>query len=216
MGAFYIYTLDYYRADEEVLNVMNRDGSSISRTRRLTIIKPNDENDRHTGLVFYPGGKVEAIAYTPLLEKLADRGITCVLVKMPFNLAVFDINAIDKVFDNFSGITDWYLAGHSLGGAMSSSYVNENSDHLAGLILLGAYPLNDEDIHTLVIYGTEDHGIDPSKLEYAHNIFEIVGGNHAYFGNYGEQKGDGRASISRQEQQDITVSKIMAFINEEQ
>ena len=39
----------------------------------------------------------------------------------------------------------------------------------------------------------------------------IAGGNHAYYGNYGEQSGDGKATITREKQQDDTVSAIVAF-----
>ena len=45
------------------------------------------------GFIFYPGVKVEANAYQPLMAELAREGVLCVLVEMPFNLAVFDINA---------------------------------------------------------------------------------------------------------------------------
>jgi len=214
VGAFYIYTLDYYRADEETLHAMSSSDSSIERFGRITVFNPKEETDSNTGFIFYPGGKVEAIAYAPLLKQLANQGITCVLVKMPFNLAVFDINACDKALSRVSNVSRWYLAGHSLGGAMASSYVDNNSDHLEGLILLGAYPINNEDIPTLVVYGSEDLGLDISKLSHTKNVFKIFGGNHAYFGNYGEQKGDGTASISRQTQQEIATTKIMAFINQ--
>ena len=33
----------------------------------------------------------------------------------------------------------------------------------------------------------------------------MEGGNHSQFGNYGEQKGDGKATISAEEQQRQTV-----------
>jgi len=169
--------------------------------------------DNETGLIFYPGGKVEAAAYYPLLDKLSKNGITCVLLKMPFNLAVFDIDAADKVYESLPDIENWYISGHSLGGAMASSYIEGNSDKLNGLILLGAYPINNEQLVTLAIYGSEDLGLDKSKLSSMKNVFEIIGGNHAYFGNYGEQKGDGKATISRDEQQKITVDEIIEFIN---
>ena len=40
----------------------------------------------------------------------------------------------------------------------------------------------------------------------------IEGGNHAQFGNYGEQEGDSAATVSRQEQQEQTVSAILEMI----
>ena len=43
-------------------------------------------------------------------------------------------------------------------------------------------------------------------------IVVIKGGNHANFGNYGHQKGDAKATISRKEQQNQTVKAINNFI----
>ena len=67
----------------------------------------------------------------------------------------------------------------------------------------------------MAIYGSQDIMLDLTKLEGTENKLEISGGNHAYFGNYGEQEGDGQASISREEQQAITVEKILGFISVE-
>jgi hypothetical protein len=213
MGGFILYTLDYYRAEPEVEKLMDREFTRIQTDDYFTIVFPDAKADRGVGLIFYPGGKVEAIAYLPLLKQLSDEGITCVLTKMPFNLAVFNTDAADQVYRIYPEIKHWFLAGHSLGGAMASSYVEENAEKLDGLILMGAYPINDADLPTLAIYGTEDIQLDLTKMRTAEQ-FVIEGGNHAYFGNYGEQEGDGLASISRQEQQTIAVETMIRFIEE--
>lgn len=211
---FYIYTLDYYRADNFAVQTVGSNPDRIQRNENLTVFYPEKQSDRNTGLIFYPGGKVEAIAYAPLLKKLSQNGITCVLVEMPFNLAVFNISAADRIYAKFPEIENWYLAGHSLGGAMASSYVGKNSNKLNGLILLGAYPINNADLPVLAIFGSEDIQLDRSKLEGVQNKLQIAGGNHAFFGNYGEQKGDGTALITREEQQAQTVEAMITFINE--
>ena len=41
----------------------------------------------------------------------------------------------------------------------------------------------------------------------------IDGGNHAQFGNYGEQRGDGKSVISGQDQQNQAVEAVREFIN---
>ena len=41
----------------------------------------------------------------------------------------------------------------------------------------------------------------------------IEGGNHAQFGDYGLQKGDGQAGISREEQQEITARLIEEMVS---
>ncbi len=210
LGGFYIYTLDYYRADQTAKDIIDS-GDNIITDGNITVFYSEEQSD--TGLIFYPGGKVETDAYAPLLKELSNKGITCVLIRMPFNLAVFNINAADKIYDEFSNISNWYICGHSLGGAMASSYVGNNSDKVDGLILLGAYPVNDSSLPTLAIYGSEDIKLDLTKLEDVQRKLEITDGNHAYFGNYGEQKGDGIASITRKEQQKQTVDAIQNFIN---
>ncbi len=210
--AFYIYTLDYYRASDYVEGLIEESQHQIEVDGGLTIIRPEKEAEDQQGIIFYPGGKVEAIAYMPLLLQLADEGITCVLVEMPMNLAVFNINGADKVVEKYSDIDEWYLMGHSLGGAMASSYMDKNYEQYEGLILLGAYPLNEIDINTLVLYGTYDVMLDLTNMYMAEEVHEIVDGNHAQFGDYGVQEGDGEAKISREEQQRIAVAYIRDFV----
>ena len=215
IGAFYIYTLDYYRATDDVHQLINSQKQRIEVNDKIIVVKPQATNDKEIGLIFYPGGKVEAIAYLPLLYQLSQKGITCFLTEMPFNLAVFKVDAAERVFEENPDINTWFIAGHSLGGAMASNYMKRNYNKVAGMILLGAYPINDANVPTLAIYGSQDIMLDLTKLEGTENKLEISGGNHAYFGNYGEQEGDGQASISREEQQAITVEKILGFISVE-
>ncbi len=215
-GGFYIYTLDYYRVNAMDIEKLEASQVSIDSDDQRTIFYPDDDIDRSTALVFYPGGKVEYTAYTPLLVKLAEEGITGILVNMPFNLAVFNINAADKIFDLLPNIKNWYIGGHSLGGAMASSYASDNSESIKGLILLAAYPVDDISMPVLAVYGSNDGVLDITKLQNIKSIVEIEGGNHAYFGNYGEQDGDGTASITREEQQEETVAAIMDFIKSNQ
>ena len=74
-------------------------------------------------------------------------------------------------------------------------------------------------MRALLIYGSEDQVMDREKYaESRTNVredvveFVIEGGNHAQFGSYGAQKGDGEASITGQEQIEITVSVIISFV----
>lgn len=209
--AFFSYVNDYRHADETALSLL-QNNPSIRQEGNLTILTPDVGNDTGRGLIFYPGGKVEDTAYLPLLEKLRTQGVTVALVKMPFNLAVFDINAADKVPDTVPSVSRWYIGGHSLGGAMASSFIAGKEDRFGGLILLGAYPVNDSPIPTLCIYGSEDIMLDKTKLTDVANVLELAGGNHAQFGNYGTQEGDGVASISREAQQTKAAEAMVAFL----
>lgn len=211
---FFAYTADYYHADEKA-RTMFAEGSGIREEDNLIIMTPDHPDGR--GFVFYPGGKVQAIAYIPLLEKLKGEGITCVLVKMPFNLAVLNANAANGVYDQVPGVQEWYIGGHSLGGAMASAYAQNNTDKVRGLILLGAYIYGDVDPgDALTVYGSEDRVMDRSKIDYTQNIVVVAGGNHAQFGNYGKQAGDGEAGISSDEQQAAAVQAILGFMQQKQ
>lgn len=220
VGAF-AYLLDSYEPTIEAVSATNS-------TMMVEVVNQKDylaflpkEATGKNGLIFYQGGKVEAEAYAPLMQELAGKGIPSYLVHMPFNLAIFDINAADAVIREESDVVNWYLAGHSLGGAMASSYAEKNEDQLAGLILLASYSavdLTEEDLSTLMIYGTADEVMNKETYEenrsFVPNAKELVleGGNHAQFGDYGEQAGDGTATMSAYEQLKKTVEAIVIFI----
>jgi hypothetical protein len=210
---FFLYVSDYYKADESAVEALNEDLKENNAIVKddLIIIPSKIKSD--TALIFYPGGKVEATSYYPLLSRFADNGITCVLVKMPFHLAVFDPSAADRVFDTLPEIKNWFIGGHSLGGAMASKYMSENPGKLKGLILLGAYVYGDvPSSKALTIYGTKDGVLDKEKIKDSDPQLPLVGGNHANFGNYGEQKGDQEAHMSREEQQEKTAEAVGEFV----
>lgn len=207
--AFAIYVSDYYRADSAALAQLQTD-PDIQVRDNLTVFTPETPGD--SALIFYPGGKVEATAYTPLLRQLKARGLTCILVQMPFNLAVFGSNAADAIYGQFPAIKHWYVGGHSLGGAMASIYAAGHPGSIDGLILLGAYLYGDYPAaKTLTVYGSLNTQVGDHVGD-TENVVVIQGGNHAQFGDYGAQRGDPPATISKQQQQAITVDAIMDFI----
>ncbi|MDE5596798.1 MAG: alpha/beta hydrolase [Lachnospiraceae bacterium] len=218
-----IYVNDYYRADEDAKLALLSD-----ETVKVEWIEDNViafvPEDAVAGLVFYPGGKVEYTAYAPLLHGLAEEGVLCVLYRMPCNLAVLSPNAAEGLQENFSGIENWYIGGHSLGGSMAAVHVAEHSDDYSGLILLAAYSTKDissSGLQVLSVYGTEDGVLNMEKYE--NNLTNlpadrkeciIEAGCHAQFGSYGEQDGDGTPGISGEEQRQITLEAIMELIGE--
>ena len=209
-GAFLWYVSDYYRAEDVALEVLAQD-NGISQRDNLTILSPTAPTD--TAIIFYPGAKVEAEAYLPLLDQIRQTGVTCILVHMPFNMAIFDANAAEEVIAQFPEFQHWYVAGHSMGGAMASKFASDHPDQVDGLILMGAYIYgNYLDEKALTIYGSLNQSVE-DHIDYTENIVEIEGGNHAQFGNYGPQKGDLPAAISAEEQQAQTVAAIEAFLS---
>ena len=208
-GAFFWYVSDYYRAEDAALEVLAQD-CGITVQDNLTILSPTYPTD--TAIIFYPGAKVEAEAYLSLLDQIRQTGVACILVHMPFHMAIFDANAAEAVIAQFPEYQHWYIAGHSMGGAMASQFASDHPDLVDGLILMGAYIYGDypaED--TLTIYGSLNQSVE-DNIDYTENIVEIEGGNHAQFGNYGPQKGDLPAAISAEEQQKQTVEAIEAFL----
>ena len=122
---------DYYRAEDVALEVL-AGGEHLEVRDNLTILSSSYPTD--TAIIFYPGAKVEAAAYLPLLNQLRQTGLTCILVEMPFHLAIFDVNAAEDVMSQFPDIRHWYIAGHSRGGAMASQFASEHPDEVDGLI----------------------------------------------------------------------------------
>lgn len=214
-AAFFIYAGDYYHADDAVLEAMNFDAAAVTAGDGYISYIPDGAE---TGLIFYPGGKVEYTAYAPLMLELADRGIACILVEMPFNLAVFDINAADGLQAAAPGVEHWYIGGHSLGGAMAASYLSKHEAEFDGLILLAAYSTSDlsaSELKVISVYGENDGVMKMEKHdEYLENLPEdtveevIEGGCHAYFGCYGEQDGDGVPTVSNERQIEETADII--------
>lgn len=173
------------------------------------------------GLIFYQGAKVDEASYAPLIRKIANEGILCIIAKMPFNFAIFDVDAAEDIIDEFDDIPiKWYISGHSLGGSMASMYAAKNKDEIEGVILLASYSTEDiSDLNVLSIYGTNDKILnlekyEETKVNYPKDLIEIIieGGNHAYFGSYGEQKNDGIATVSHNEQINITVEAVLNFL----
>ena len=212
-GGFLWYASDYYRAEDTALAVLAQE-DSITVRDNLTILSPSYPTD--TAIIFYPGAKVEGSAYLPLLDQLRQTGLTCILVEMPFHLAIFDVNAAEDVMAQFPDIQHWYIAGHSMGGAMASQFASEHPDEVDGLLLLGAYLYGDyPPADTLTVYGSLNQSVE-DKIDYTENVVEIAGGNHAQFGNYGPQEGDLPATISAEEQQAQAVAAISDFIAQRQ
>lgn len=206
---FFIYVADYYHADQAALDIL-KENQNIEIKDNLTILYPEVPGD--TALIFYPGAKVESLAYLPILDKIRDKGITCILVEMPFNLAIFDSDASEEIYQKLPEIKNWYIGGHSMGGAMASSYAAKNQDKVKGLILLGAYIYGDYPVSkTLTIYGSFNNNLE-KNIDYTENVVVIQGGNHAKFGNYGAQKGDPEGTITTEEQQNIAVDNIVDFV----
>lgn len=219
MAAWYVN--DYYHADSTALaTVADENGSAdgvVVRELSDKAIAFVPDNPT-AGLVFYPGAKVQPEAYAPLMQDCAEQGILCVLLKPTFNLALIDVNAADGVTAQFPEVNTWLIGGHSMGGVAASSYLSDHADDFDGIVFLASYPSNDLSAYNgaaLSVAGDLDHVLNRDNYEQAKSKLPadsvemvIAGGNHDHFGNYGDQAGDGTATISRENQQEQTADAI--------
>ena len=219
-AAFLAYASVYYRADPHALDMLESDGDvQVSRTDYgWRFDGPGEE----AALVFYPGAKVEETAYAPLLHGLAREGVDACLVKMPLRFAFLGIDSADAVMKRHD-YARWIIGGHSLGGSMAVEYAARHPDRVDGVVLLGSYGQKalDESVFELSVYGTEDglatrRDIEKNRAIAPPRYYEhaIQGGNHAQFGNYGIQSGDGAASVSAGDQQAETIRAILDALAE--
>jgi pimeloyl-ACP methyl ester carboxylesterase len=177
-----------------------------------------------TGLIFYPGGRVDFRSYAPALRQVAAAGFEVVLVKVPLNLAVFNSGAAAAAADAHPQVQSWAVGGHSLGGAMAALYAHGNPEDVNGLVLWASYPAGSNDLSSTnlpvaSIYGSRDGVAAQDQVESAQALLPastrwtlIEGGNHAQFGDYGEQAGDGVALISASEQWQQTARATVELL----
>lgn len=177
-----------------------------------------------TGFIIYPGGRVDFRSYAPLAHDIAAHGFFVALVRMPLNLAVFSPDRALHVIQAHPEITTWVVGGHSLGGAMAANFARKHLDLIDGLVLWAAYPapsdsLSDTTLAVLSISASEDGLATPEKIRQSRALLPattrwivLEGGNHAGFGQYGAQPGDGIATLAPEEQQRLVSAYTVEFL----
>jgi hypothetical protein len=199
------------------------DGAGVEVSDGATALEMRPAEPARTGLVFYPGARVDPRAYARLLRPVAEAGYPVVIVKQPYNLAILGIGAADRwVGDTDDGVDRWVVGGHSLGGAMAGSYASRERDELVGLLFYAAFPagdLSDRDLAVVSVSGTRDGLATPGKiadsvadLPPTAELVAIEGAIHAHFGDYGSQRGDGEPSIDRDTAQREIVTATLEFL----
>lgn len=176
-----------------------------------------------TGVILYPGGKVPPAGYAPPARAIAEGGYLAVVVSVPFNFAVFDIEAAQPVIDAHPEIEHWVVGGHSLGGAMAAQFLSGNPGAADGLVFWAAYSAADisaQDLAVASIYGTLDAGIpsitSPTAIANVGpdlTTTVIDGGNHEQMGWYTGQPNDPPATISRADQQAQVVAATLELLD---
>jgi len=174
-----------------------------------------------TGMIFVPGARVDSRAYAHVLRPLAEAGYLVAVLKEPFGFAVIDADHGQKVLDLHPEISHWVIGGHSLGGSVAASLA-DNDDSVEGLILFASYPADPiirNDLKVVSISGTADRFATPAdidasraKLPPTTSFVVINGAVHSSFGDYGDQPGDGTATIERSAAQAEIIKTTLALM----
>ncbi|MBT7073027.1 MAG: alpha/beta hydrolase [Anaerolineae bacterium] len=220
--AFVAWSLNPLEAMPEALTALESDDEVLVTDTDWMVFTPTT-GESDTGVIIYPGGHVDPRAYAPLAKEIAREGYLVILPPMPLNLAFTGINVADEIMQASPEIEHWYVGGHSLGGAMAAEYAADNAEKIDGLFLWASYSAESTDLSlipglkVLSIYGTEDGGAEEIRLSRERSPEDIAwmemdGANHAQFGWYGIQPGDGIATISRIEQQARILKETLVFI----
>jgi predicted esterase len=223
-GGFTVWASLPYPPMPEALQALQSDADVLVQEEPWLVFQPTKPVSP-TGLVLYPGGRVDPRAYAPLAHSIASQGYLTVIVPMPLNLAVLSPGKASQVLDSFPEIASWAIGGHSLGGAMAANFAIHHPGAVEGLLLLAAYPASSDDLSSsslevVSIYATLDGFASLEEIDTSRSILpkdtlwvEIDGGNHSQFGWYGFQSGDNLATISREAQQNQVISSTMELLS---
>ena len=214
--------LNTYTPESQALEAMKE--ANVSEHKNYYVI----EGEKVEGnLIFYPGGFVEAESYGVLAQLLSKANIRTFIIKSPLNLAILNSNAYKDVMEAFPSDEPWFLGGHSLGGSSAIIGYDKNRGDVEGLILLASYgteaiDLSNSDLKVLSIRASNDLVLDLETYELRKEqlpkatFYELIeGGNHCGFGFYGDQKKDGSATLSNEDQHDQTSQLIIDFMIKE-
>ena len=159
------YINDYYKATEKALKAILGEGAiDVVETEDYYLMSKSPLSSylgigEGKGIIFYPGAKVDEVAYAPLLQELAAEGYDVYLVKMPAKIAILGANKAESIMKEASDITEWTMMGHSLGGAMAAAFSATHDEEVDNLVLLAAYSMQDIsklDMDVYSFYGSED------------------------------------------------------------
>jgi hypothetical protein len=107
---------------------------------------------------------------------------------------------------------------------MAASYAKKHTVKVQGVAFWASYPatsdnLSSTDLKGLSVYGSNDQVLNLDTYNQTlpllprGTIMKVInGGNHAQFGNYGLQPGDGTATISSADQQLQTADLTMRLM----
>jgi len=219
IAGLFIYSSQSYDASEDMFTAIDNevfDAITVEEDFGAITYTPVGAVERN--IIIIPGGLVSPDSYAYLAYHLANESARVTIVKPLFNLAIIQPNqALKYIDEDLMNV----VIGHSLGGVVASMIAGK-SEYIDAVVLLASYPTTDiSNKYVLSITSSNDLILDQTKyidaMQYIntdHSVFiTIDGGNHAQFGWYGPQKGDGEAMISPLSQQQIITTDINLFLD---
>ena len=219
----FVTSCSYLPSEELPVN----EGVMTTETKDYLLLEPTD-GEVDAAILFIPGGLVDPHAYIPSFKPFTTQlRMKVLILKVRSNLAIFNSGQANKIRKQFTE-NKWLIGGHSLGGVVAAMSVGKNPEAYEGLFLMGSYSitdLSDWDKPVFSFLAENDQvTIDADVETNANNLppgieatsqasltglgssqgktvyYTIEGGNHAQFGSYGTQSGDGIATITREAQ----------------
>ena len=202
-------TLEVYR--DESVEVTLVDGS--------VVMTPAEETAT-SGILYFPGARVDPFSYLYPLSDVAASGTAVVVMDPLMNMALFDQRSLDELVAVAPEITSWTLAGHSLGGVRACMLADD--PRVTHLVLFASFCANDlsaADLDVLLVQGDRDGLIDTNAVKESLRLlppgrFEervIEGANHASFGTYGVQPGDGVSTLSAADMRSVITEIVSSW-----
>lgn len=176
------------------------------------------------GLIFQPGARVDPRAYVPMLSEVSRQGVIVFIVKQPFGIGFLATTAPHAFIDRHPEVTSWTIAGHSLGGVVAAGFAHDHPGVVKGLVLWASYPVDSmaerTDLAVASVSGTRDGFTTPADIAASRPLLPgdtaytaVTGAVHSYFGDYGDQPGDGTPTVSRAEAQRQIVAATVALVD---
>jgi pimeloyl-ACP methyl ester carboxylesterase len=199
----------------------SRDGVTVTDDSDAIAFMPRQA--RANALMLLPGCPVDPVAYAPLARRVADNGVLAVIVRVPFRCAPGTMESqldarVYRLTQRWPEMR-WVLAGHSRGAAHTVRIAAGQPAHIAAYVLMGTSHPRDRDLSRLPLEITKiaatrdgvagDGQFDTTRLPPSTRWVRIEGGNHSQFAYYGFQLFDGRATVSREAQQDAVLRALL-------
>ncbi len=215
-----------YRASDLALAALVSDESIAVDQNEWIVFSPAGSNAT-VGFIIYPGALCDPQGYAPLARELAAKGYLAVIMPMPKNLAIMDVDKVNDVKAAYPVIDNWAIGGHSYGGASAIVYLRKNPMGVSALVMFDSYTneglrFDDGDLPILSLYGNAHHNPDrPDIFENAKQfmpadvMYHLVdGADHMQFGSFRQEDiaEQNTATISEGEQQAQVVAATLAFL----